>query len=219
MTGLVAQQAARLAHIGARMAHVASAEIAVLGRFHFEAGGGRLGQGLRQHRMQVFQVGLVAHRHVVDLVERGCVLRGGGQQIGLHRVRDKAEIAAGHTVAVDKDGLAGQHRCGPFRDHGGIGTVRVLARAEYVEVAQPDRRQAVVAGKHFGIQLVDVFGHRIRRQGLADGVLDLGQAGVVAIGRAAGGVDKALHTGVACGDQHVQKAGHIGGIGGDRVGQ
>ena len=48
---------------------------------------------------------------------------------------------------------------------------------------------------------------------------DLGQAGVVAIGAAAGGVGEAFHLGVARGDQHVEEAGDVGGVGGDGVGQ
>ena len=41
---------------------------------------------------------------------------------------------------------------------------------------------------------------------------------MVAIGRTAGGVDEALDLGVARGDQHVDKAGDIGGVGRNGIG-
>lgn len=94
-----------------------------------------------------------------------------------------------------------------------------MAGAKHIEVAQANGVKAVAAGKHVGIQLVHVFGHGVGAQGFADVFFHLGQRGVVAIGAAAGGVGKALHFGVACGHQHVQKAGDVGGVGGDGVGQ
>ena len=41
---------------------------------------------------------------------------------------------------------------------------------------------------------------------------------MVAVGAAAGGIDKAFDLGVAGGYQHVQEAGDVGGVGGDGVG-
>jgi len=41
---------------------------------------------------------------------------------------------------------------------------------------------------------------------------------VVAIGAAAGGIGEALNLCIARCDQHVQKAGDVGGVGGNRVG-
>jgi len=40
---------------------------------------------------------------------------------------------------------------------------------------------------------------------------------MVAIGRTAGGIDETGRLGVARGDQHVQEAGHIDGVGRDRI--
>ncbi len=186
-----------------------------------------LGIGLRhdrreavaQRKEQFVERGSVAHSHVVNLVAGlwagGC----GGQQVGLHSVGHVREVAAGFTIAVDVDGLA-LEQCGrPFGDDGGIGAVGVLAGAKHIEVAQANGVKTVAAGKHVGIQLVHVFGHGVGAQGFADVFFHLGQGWVVAIGAAAGGVGKALHFGVACGHQHVQKAGDVGGIGGDGVGQ
>ena len=133
-----------------------------------------------------------ADRHVVDLVDRlGGVGHGAASRLACTTLCDVAEVARGLAVAVDAHRLAAQHRGDPARDHRGIGAVRILARAEHVEVAQADRSHAVAAAEHVGVQLVDVLGHRIRRQRPADQVLDLRQAGMVAVGRARRGVDEA----------------------------
>lgn len=161
--------------------------------------------------------GAIPHGHVVYLIAGISLLRGRSQQVCLHGVGHKAEVAAGFAVAVDVDGLAFK-QCGrPFGDDGGIGAIGVLAGAEHVEVAQADGVKAVAAGKHVGIQLVDVFGDGVGAQGFANVVFDLGQRGVVAVGAAAGGVGEALHLGVACGYQHVEETGDVGVVGGDGV--
>jgi len=197
------------------VAHIAGAEVAVHGLYGgFHAVGGQV---VAQQAEQGVERGAVADGHVVDLVARLGAFAGSGQQVGLHGVGDVAEVAAGFAVAVDVDGIALEQRGRPFRHHGGIGTLGVLPRAEDVEVAQADGGEAVAAGKHVGIQLVDVFGDGVRAERLADGVFDLGQAGVVAIGAAAGGVGEAGDAGVARGDQHVEEAGDVGFVGGDRV--
>jgi len=79
----------------------------------------------------------VAQRHVVDLVGGLWMLRGGGQQVGLDRVGDVAEVPAGLAVAVTVDGLPSDHRRNPLGDDGRIGTFGILlARTEDVEVAR-----------------------------------------------------------------------------------
>ena len=66
----------------------------------------------------------------------------------------------------------------------------VLARAEDVEVAQVNGVETVATGKHVGIQLVDVLCHGVGAERLPYEVFDLGQARVIAVGAAAGGVSK-----------------------------
>ena len=148
-------------------------------------------------------------------------MRGGGEQVGLNHVGDEAEVAAGFAVTVDVHGIAFDQAGNPLGEDSGVRAFGVLARAEDVEVAQADALQAVAAGKHVGVEFVHVFGHGVGAQGFADGVLDLGQAGVIAVGGAAGGIDEAFDAlpcvGVARGHPHVQKAGDVGGVGGDGV--
>ena len=198
------------------MAYVAGAEIAV----------DRLESGqMREFRReqgtdgfeQLVQRGAVANGHVVDLVDRVRVRAGGGEQVGLDDVVDVAEVAAGFAVAVDVHRLVVDHARHPLRHHRGVGAVRILAPAEDVEVPEADRLHAVAAAEHVGVQLVHQLGHRVRRQRLADDILDLGQAGMVAVGRARRRVDEALHPGVARRHQHVEEAGIVGGVGGERV--
>ncbi len=120
---------------------------------------------------------------VVDEVARR-VLRAGGEDVGLHHVVDIAEVTRGFTVAVDMHGLALQEGGEPLRDDRRIRAAGVLTLPEDVEVAQADGRKAVAAGEDVGVKLVDVFGDGIRREGLADDVLPLGERLFVAVGGA-----------------------------------
>src|SRR5450830_1279777 len=167
--------------------------------------------------IQLVKRGAVTHGHVINLIHGFGVLRGGGEQVGLHHIGNKTEVAAGFAVAIDEDRFALDHTGGPLGYDGGISTVGVLAGPENVEVAQANGVKAIAAGKHVGIQLIDVFGNRVGAQGFANGVFNLGQAGVVAIGGAAGRKSKAFDFCVAGGNQHVEVAGDVGGVGGDGV--
>jgi hypothetical protein len=156
--------------------------------------------------------------NVVNLVQGGSVRRQRRAQIRLHRVRDKAEVAAGFAVAVDRHRLAARDRADPTRDHRGVGALRILPRAEDVEVPQSDRLHAVAARENIGIELVDVLGYRVRRERAADHVLHLGQRRMVAVGRARGRVHEAPHARFPGGSQHVHKPGRIRSMGGERIG-
>ncbi len=94
-------------------------------------------------------------------------------------------------------------------DHGGIGAVRVLAAAEDIEVAQADGLHSVELGEVPGIEFIDILGDGIRRERLADLVLDFRQRLAVAISRAAGGIDEAPDLGIAGSNQHVEEAHDI----------
>lgn len=196
------------------MAHVARAEVAVLGRLFVG-----YAQVIEPFADQVEQLrqgrsGVVGH--IVDLalvfIRAGC-----GQQIGLYSIVYEAEIPAGLAIAVNAYVLALNHGGGPFGNHRGVGAVRVLPGAEDVEVTQADGFEAVAAGEDVGVQLVHVLGHRIGRERVADLVFHLGQIRVVAVGGAGGGVGEALDLGVLGGDQHVQEAVDVGTVGGDGV--
>ena len=158
------------------------------------------------------QGGALAEGHVVDLVA-GLVLSEAGEEVGLHDVVDVAEVAAGLAVAVDVDGLATDEAGEPLGYDGRIGAEGILALAEDVEVAQAHGGEAVAAGKHVGIEFVDVLGHRVGREGMAYLVLDLGQLRGVAVGGGGGRVDEALHAGVAGGDDHVEEAVDVAAVG------
>lgn len=166
---------------------------------------------------EVVESGSVTHCHVINLVLR-FFMSSGSEKIDLHDVFDEAKIPAGFTVAVDAHGLALDHRRRPFGDHRRVGAVGVLAGSEHIEVAQADGLEAVGAGEHAGVQLVDVLGDRVGRERIADLVFHLGQVRVVAVGGAGGGVGEAAHFLVLGRHQHVQEAVDIGLVGGDGVG-
>ena len=214
--GRVAEQARRLADVGLRVADVAGPELAIARR---------VAGGLRRVRHEAGLQLVVerverrpsADRDVVDLVQARVAAGGGGQQVGLDRVVDVAEVARRLAVAVDRDRRVGEQRGDPLRDHGRVRAVRVLALAEHVEVAQADRREPVAAREDVRVQLVDVLGDRVRRQRPADVLLDLRQRRMVAVGRTRRGVDEALDPRVAGGHQHVEEAVDVGRVGRDRV--
>ena len=82
------------------------------------------------------------------------------------RILDKTEVATGLAITVDKEILSLNHRRSPLGNHRRISSVRILAFAEHIEVPEPNRLEAVGAGKHIRIKLIDVLGHGIGREGL-----------------------------------------------------
>ncbi len=196
------------------MANVTGAEVPIAwGCF---VGNVAVFQGGFQGIEQGVECGSVPQGNVVHLV-LGLGFCGGGQDVDLHHVFDEAEVTAGFTVAVDEDLIALDHGSGPFGNHGGVGAIGILTFAEHVEVAQADGVEVVGAGEDVGVEFVDVFGDGIGRQGFSDTVFDLGQARVVAVGGAGGGVGEALDPFVFCCHQHVQEPVDVGLIGGDGI--
>ena len=139
--------------------------------------------------VQLIQRGAIANADIVDLV-LGFIASHGRHDIGLHDIVDIAEVPAGLAVAVDLDGFVSQHRRHPFRNDGGIGAIRVLAAAEYVEIAKTDGRESVSARKNVSVDLVDIFRDGVGGERFADAIFDLGQGLVIAIGRGGGRIDE-----------------------------
>ena len=155
--GRVAQAGGGFADVGQAVAHIGGAKVAVhgLGILQVQVAWQQIAP---QPGIQFVQRGAVAHGHVVNLVDGRGVGRGGGQQVGLHHVGNKAEIAAGFAVAIDVNGLALDHAGNPLGDDGCVGAIRVLAWTKDIEVAQADALHAVGFAEHVGVQLVHVFG-------------------------------------------------------------
>lgn len=130
---------------------------------------------------------------------------------------NKAEIPTGFPIAINEHVSTLDHGGGPFGDHCGIGAVGVLPFAEHIEIAQADSVEIIGAGKHVGIEFVDVLSDGKGGQGFADLVFHLRQARVVTVGGAGGGVGKVGHVFVFGGHQHVQETVDVGLIGGNRV--
>jgi len=212
--GLIAQQVLCLADVGLGVTHVTGAEVTVTwGGLVVDVA---VFQGGFQGIEQGVECGSVTQGHVVHLV-LGIGFCGGGQDVDLHHVFNKAEVTAGFAITVDEDFIALDHGGGPFGDDRGVGAIGILTFAEHVEVAQADGVEIVGAGKHVGVEFVDVFGDGIRGQRLADAVFDLGQARVIAVGGAGSGVGEALYPFILGCHQHVQEPVDVGLIGGDGV--
>lgn len=101
-------------------------------------------------------------------------MAGGGQNIGLHGIVDIAKVAAGCAIAINIDGVVVDHAGYPLGDYRCVCAVRVLPFAKHIKVAQANAVKAVAAGKHIGIEFVNVFGDSIGRQGFADLVFYFG---------------------------------------------
>eukprot|EP01022_Parablepharisma_sp_SALTPOND_P004211 TRINITY_DN118_c1_g1_i1.p1 TRINITY_DN118_c1_g1~~TRINITY_DN118_c1_g1_i1.p1 ORF type:complete len:1598 (-),score=548.50 TRINITY_DN118_c1_g1_i1:18136-22929(-) len=215
MRRCIAQACAGLADIGLGIADVAGTEARV-GRAMLLQVREALHQQAAHDLIELVEAGAIVERDVVDLVG-GVGRGGGGQQVGLHHVVDVAEVARGLAIAIDAQCIVADHRRHPLRDHGSVGAVRILAAAEHIEVAQADALQAIAAAEDVGVQLVDVLGHRVGRERLADHVFHLGQARMVAVGRAGSGVDETCHLRVAGGDQHVEEAVDVVQVGAQRI--
>lgn len=196
------------------MAHIPCPEVSVarLGAIFYPT----LGKGSFEGIEQGAEGGSVPQRHIVNLIGSFC-FRGGRQQIDLYHIFDETKVPAGFAVAVDGDLFALDHGSGPFGDDGGVGSVGVLTFTEHIEVAQTDGVEAVGSCEDVGVEFVDVLGDRVRGKRLADGVFYLGQARVVTVGRAGGGVGEADYPFIFGGHQHVQKTINVGLVGGDRV--
>lgn len=130
-------------------------------------------QCIAQGAKELVKCGAITHSHVVDLIF--CFVRAAGrQQICLHCIGYKAEIAASFAVTVDEYSFAFKQCIGPFGDDGGIGAVGILTGAKNIEVAKAHSLEVVAPGKHSGVQLVHVFGHRIGTERVANVLFHLG---------------------------------------------
>src|ERR1051325_10966486 len=114
-----------------------------------------------QQTEKLIQSGSSAHGDVINLVCRVRVFRRGGEQVGLDDIRDVAKITARLTVTIYDYSVVAKHGRDPLGDDRRIGSIGVLARAKYVEIAQPDRAQSVAAAKHVGIKFIGSLGHCI----------------------------------------------------------
>ena len=69
------------------------------------------------------------------------------KEVGGSDVADADEVAGLFAVPVNAEGVVGQRPGNEGGHGGGVGAVGILARAEYVEVAETDGGQSVLAGE------------------------------------------------------------------------
>ena len=211
----VVELLARLRNVGEGVADVAGAERAVVGVGQRQTG--PLGLDvLHEGGVELVERGAVAVRDVVH--RAGSLGRGDARaEVGLHNVRDVAEVAARVAIAEDRRPVAVEELADPFGDHGGVGPARVLPPAEHVEVAEPDHLEPVVVLKGPGVEFVRPLGHGVGRERRADLGLHLRQPRMIAIHRRRRGVDEARHARVARRDEHVHEPVHVDGVRRERI--
>ena len=161
-------------------------------------------------RRELVDRGHLSPRDVVGLAA-GCRVGVRRPQVRIHRVGDISEVPALRAVAIDDRGLAGQVCPEETRDHRGVGPVRILPRAEDVEVAQPDELHAVAAGEDAGELFVHGLRERVGRERPPFLPFFLGQPRAVAVDAGGGGVDDPPDAGIARRGEDVGGPGHIDG--------
>ena len=169
-------------------------------------------QNVTQHLKQIHKAGVFSRRHIEHLSCHFRIAGCGGQQISLNNVGHITKISARGPISIDEYILTLDQRRHPFGNHGGVVPMRILPRTENIEITQAHRRETVTSGENLRIQFIDVFGHRVGRERIANHMLNLGQARVVSIGGTACGIDHATDAGIFGRDQHVQKSIHIGRV-------
>src|SRR5208337_4379787 len=140
-----------------------------------------------------------------------------GEEIGLDGVFDKGEVAGLLAVAIDERLTVLEEGGSEAGKYAGIGRIRVLPRAEDVEVPERNALEAVTALESLRVKLTHVFRDAIGRDRGGLHVFRLGKRGGLAVGRRGGGEDDALDFIVAGGQQDIQGAVDVDAVGIERI--
>ncbi len=97
------------------------------------------------------------------------------QQIALHNVANKSEVARLTTIAIKRWALTAEQAGDEQWNHCRVRTGRILAWAEHVEVTQADGFQTEAMVKGLQIQLAGKFGGRVRTEHLCKSVSRLAE--------------------------------------------
>ena len=126
-----------------------------------------------------------------------------GEQVCVHDVRDKREVARLGPVAEDDRRVAVQGGRDEQGDHGAILRIEVLARAEDVEVAQHHGLESIRPPERLAVGLARDLRRGIRRQRARQEPLVLGDFDGIPVGRRRSGEHHTGHPGLARREQHV----------------
>jgi len=130
----------------------------------------------------------------------------GRQYIRLDDVVDVGEVTRLGAVAVNLERPAGEPPENEAGDHRRVLRLRVLTRAEHVEVAEPDGLDAVETGPDGRVLLARRFGRCVRRDRRRRLVFALREIRAVAVDRRRRRVDHARNPAAPGGLQHVERA-------------
>ena len=153
MSRLVAEEFPGLRYIGVRMADVAGAKLAVK-RLELREMRELRKQPVSQLTKKLIQSRTLSDGHVVNLIDCLDIFRGCGEQVGLNSVGYITKIAARFPVSIDVNWFVVHHSPNPLWDDGGIGAVRILTGAKYVEVTQADGLHTIASGKDVCIKFI-----------------------------------------------------------------
>src|SRR5213594_3277219 len=120
------------------------------------------------------------------------------------------EIPALRAVAGNGERLSGLTLPEEDRDDRDVCALVSHARAVHVEVPKADSLEPVKLGEKTCVALTYVLLEAVRALGPGEQRLGLRDLTRVAVDGRGGGIDQALHPGVARCEQHVQRPGNIG---------
>jgi hypothetical protein len=163
----------------------------------------RKSQNVGERCVELIQGVAVARAHVEDAAGCDFFRSSASQQICIHRVLHKGEVAAGRTVSVDGWRFAGHHLVDELRNHAGVGRIGRLPWAEDVEVAQAYAFHAIHIAEGLDVVLARQLLDGVGRERLGQHLFVLRLRGLVAIRGRRGGVDDALHARIASSQQHI----------------
>src|SRR5438445_12658510 len=194
--GLIAHQPTRLGGRGERALHFTRARGFV---FRQDRYAGQSANAIPQV-VDAHAVAAADVEHLAGHVGRG---RAGGEQVRVHDVRDVDEVAGLGPVAVDRGRLARERRGDEARYDGGVLRLRVLARADAIEVAQDHGLEAVRRMAGEVVPFARELGRGIRAERMRDMVLAVGQYGRAAVCRGGAGIHHPADARVARGEEDV----------------
>ena len=111
-------------------------------------------------------------------------------EVGLDDILDIGEVAALLAITIDAALLTADEKLDELRENGGIGPVGVLSASEDIEISQAVGVEAVVTGVLLRPLLIGPLGDGVGGEEVAFATFCLGQVGLVAIDRAAAGIDE-----------------------------
>lgn len=158
-----------------------------------------------------------ADRHIKSSGRFRQVGGGGSKEVGLDDIGHIGEVSGSLTVAIDVDRFASQHGGNPRGNDCRIGALGILARSEYVEIAETGELHSVALRECLGVGFGDGFRSRVGREEMTGLGFDLGKAGFISVDGTRRRVDHSLDAGFLRCRKKVECSGSVGSMAGNGI--